>query len=84
MDNAISFEDLAIRNQAGILTPEKLAILKRVFDAICHEFNIPVAAKSERNDLAQKILNAASTIEYEPLLLVYVRNAVEKYRMYRR
>jgi hypothetical protein len=84
MDKAISFEDLAIRNQAGILTQEKLATLKRVFDAICHEFKIPLAAKAERNDLAQKILNAAGTIEYEPLLLVFARNAVSKYRMYRR
>jgi hypothetical protein len=80
MGALISFEDLAIRNQAGILTPEKLATLKRVFDAICQEFKIPPAAKSERNDLAQKILAAAATIEHEPLLLVFARNAVAKYR----
>jgi hypothetical protein len=80
MDTLISFEDLAIRNQTGILTPEKLATLRRVFDAICEEFKIPLAAKSERNDLAHKILNAAGTIEHEPLLLVFARNAVAKYR----
>ena len=80
MNSLISFEDLAIRNQAGILTPAKLATLKRVFDAICEEFRIPLAAKSERNDLAHNILTAAGTIEHESLLLVFARNAVAKYR----
>ena len=80
MDSLVSFEDLAIRNHAGSLTPEKLAALRRVFDAICEEFKIPLAAKSERNDLAHKILTAAGTIEYEPLLLIFARNAVAKYR----
>lgn len=84
METAINFEDLAIRNHAGILSSEKLATLKRVFDAICHEFKIPLAAKTERNDLAQKILTAAGIIEHEPLLLVFARNAVAKYRKYRR
>ena len=50
MDTLISFEDLAVRNQAGILTPAKLATLKRVFYAICEEYKIPLAAKGERND----------------------------------
>ena len=80
MDSLTSFEDLAIRNHAGNLTPEKLAALRRVFDTICEEFKIPLAAKTERNDLAHKILTAAGTIEYEPLLLIFARNAVAKYR----
>jgi hypothetical protein len=80
MDILANFEDLAVRNQTGNLTPEKLATLRRVFDAICEEFKIPLSAKSERNDLAHKILTAAGTIEYEPLLLIFARNAVAKYR----
>ena len=79
MDCLVSFEDLAICNQAGILTPAKLATLKRVFDTICEEYKIPLAAKSERNDLAHKILTAAGTIEHESLLLIFARNAVAKY-----
>ena len=78
--DTLSFEDLAIRNQAGYLPRAKLATLKRVFDAICEEYKIPLAAKSERNDLAHKILTAAGTIEHESLLLVFARNAVAKYR----
>lgn len=45
---------------------EKMAALKRVFDAICHEFKIPLAAKSERNNLAYNVLAAAQNIEHEP------------------
>ena len=80
MDTLASFEDLAVRVQTGNLTPEKLATLRRVFDAICEEFKIPLSAKSERNDLAYKILTAAGAMEYEPLLLIFARNAVAKYR----
>ena len=80
MDTLVRFEDLASRNHTGSLTPEKLAALRRVFEAICEEFKIPLSAKSERNDLAHKILTAAGTIEYEPLLLIFARNAVAKYR----
>ena len=80
MDTLAGFEDLAVRVQTGNLTPEKLATLRRVFDAICEEFKIPLSAKSERNDLAHKILTAAGTIEHESLLLVFARNAVAKYR----
>jgi hypothetical protein len=49
-------------------------------EAICEEYKIPLAAKSERNDLAQKILTAVGTIEHESLLLVFARNAVAKSR----
>lgn len=80
MDPLVSFEDLAIRNQAGILTPAKLATLKRVFDGICDECKMPLTAKAERNDLAHKLLTAASTIEHESLLLAFARDAVSNYR----
>ena len=80
MSNHITFEDLAVRNQAGFVSPEKLSTLKRVFDAICHEAAIPVEAKIERNDLAHKLITASSTAEDETLLMVFARNAVNNYR----
>lgn len=79
MDSKLRLEN-GIASQRFIVTAEKLATLKRVFDAICHEFKIPLAAKSERNDLANKIWIAAKTIEHEPLLLIFARNAVASYR----
>ena len=80
MSNQITFEDLAIRNETGFVSAEKLSTLKRVFDAVCEEAAIPVGAKSERNDLAHKLLNASSTAENESLLMVFARNAVSNYR----
>jgi hypothetical protein len=41
----------ALENVA-MLKPEKLAMLKRVFDEICLEATIPVEAAAERNALA--------------------------------
>ena len=78
--NNITFEDLAVRNQAGFISPEKLSMLKRVFDAMCAEAAIPAGAKSERDDLAHKLITASSTAEDEALLLVFARNAVNNYR----
>lgn len=80
MDNLNSFDHPIPNETAATLTPEKLAALKRVFDLICQEYKIPLAAKSERNYLAHKILTAATTIEHEPLLLIFARNAVARYR----
>jgi hypothetical protein len=80
MSTPITFEDLAIRNQAGIFSPEKLSTLKRVFDTLCLEAAIPMGAKSERNALAHKLVMAASTAEDESLLMVFGRNAVSNYR----
>ena len=80
MNTPLTFEDLAIRNQAGFFSPEKLATLKRVFDTVCLEASIPEGASNERNELAHKLLMAANTAEHESLLLVYARNAVSNLR----
>jgi hypothetical protein len=80
MNKHITFEDLAVRNQAGFFSPEKLSTLKRVFDTVCEEAAIPVGTKSERNDLAMKLITAASIEEHESLLLVFARKAVANYR----
>lgn len=80
MDTHITVEDLAIRNEAGVISPERLSTLKRVFDTVCQEAAIPVDAKNERNDLAHKLIVASSTAEEESLLLVLARNAVANYR----
>jgi hypothetical protein len=80
MNTHITWEDLAIRNHAGIFCPEKLSTLKRVFDKVCLEASIPLGAMSERNALAYKLLVAANTSEDESLLMVFGRNAVSSYR----
>lgn len=80
MHTPITVDDLVSRN----MNPEKLETLRRVFDAVCEEAAIPESAKSERNDLAEKLLTAGVTAgdtpEYETLLLTYARRVVARYR----
>ena len=80
MNAPFTLDDLASRN----MNPEKLETLRRVFDAVCEEAAIPESAKSERNELAEKLLTAAVTVgdtpEYETLLMTYARRVVAHYR----
>ena len=80
MNAPFTLDDLVTRN----MSPEKLAILQHVFDAVCEEAVIPEGAKSERNELAEKLLTASVTIEetpeYESLLMTYARRVVAPYR----
>ena len=63
MTNHLSFEDLAVRKEPGVVSPEKLSTLKRVFDTICQEAAIPVGAKDERDALAHKLKLTSSLPE---------------------
>jgi hypothetical protein len=80
MNAPFTLDDLASRN----MNPEKLDTLRRVFDAVCVEAAIPESAKSERNELAEKLLTAGVTVgdtpEYETLLMTYARRVVAHYR----
>ena len=80
MNAPFTLDDLASRN----MNPEKLEALRRVFDAVCEEAAIPENAKSERNELAEKLLTAGVTVgetpEYETLLMTYARRVVAHYR----
>lgn len=80
MPTPFTMEDLVSRN----INPEKLEALRRVFDAVCEEAAIPESAKSERNDLADKLLTAGISVgetpEYETLLMTYARRVVAHYR----
>ena len=69
-----------ISKLAAFHSPEKLTLLKRVFDATCQEAAIPQNAKAERNNLAEKLLAAAIGVELEPELLLAARKAVAAYR----
>ena len=75
-----TLEDLAVRTEAGVISPEKLSTPKRIFDTVCKEVAIPPGAESERSNLAQKIINAANTTEEESLLLVFARRAAQNMR----
>lgn len=80
MNAPFTLDDLASRN----MNPEKLETLRRVFETVCVEAAIPEGAKSERNELAEKLLTAGVTVgetpQYETLLLTYARRVVAHYR----
>ncbi len=80
MNAPFTLDDLASRN----MNPEKLETLRRIFETVCQEAAIPEGAKSERNELAEKILaagiSAGETPQYETLLLTYARRVVSHYR----
>lgn len=65
---------------AGYHSPEKLALLKRVFDAACEEGKIPLAAKAKRTELAETLLAAAIEVDREPELLLLARKSMGTYR----
>ena len=69
-----------INKLAAYHSPEKLTLLKRVFDTTCQEAAIPQNAKAERNNLAEMLLAAAIGVELEPDLLLAARKAVAAYR----
>ena len=73
-------ENIAIHKMASYLSPEKLVLLKRVFDTSCEEAAIPQDAKAERNHLAQTLLTAGLTVDRESELLAAARKAVASYR----
>ena len=80
MNAPFTLDDLATRN----MNPEKLAALQRVFDTVCVEAAIPEGARSERNELAEKLLTAGISVgetpQYETLLMTYARRMVAHYR----
>jgi hypothetical protein len=76
MNAPFTLDDLVSRK----MNPEKLATLQHVFETVCVEAAIPEDAKSERSQLAEKLLTAGvsvgETTHYESLLLTYARRVV--------
>jgi hypothetical protein len=81
MNMRFAVEDAAVRRQAGYVSPERLATLKMIFEAVCAEAAIPSDAKGERNALATRLLAAGETIDSEMMLVVTAMKAVADYRL---
>jgi hypothetical protein len=81
MNERFAVEDAAVRRQAGYVSPERLATLKMIFEAVCNEAAIPSDAKGERNALATRLLAAGETVESEMMLVVAAMKAVSDYRL---
>ena len=72
-----SFSKLA---DGSFYRPEVMATLKRIFDLICKEAEIPVNATAERNWLARQMLVAWSTNPDGAGLIHAAGKAVADYR----
>jgi hypothetical protein len=65
-----AFEEAVVRHQAVAYSPERLAMLKNIFETVCDEAAIPADARSDRDALANKILIASETITSEMVLVL--------------
>jgi hypothetical protein len=81
MNEPFTIENAAVRRQAGYFSPERLATLKMIFEAVCDEAAIASDAKGERDVLATKLLDAGETVESEMMLIVTAMKAVADYRL---
>ena len=73
------FESIATR-YSRVFDPEKMAMLKRVFDKVCKDAGIFDDATNEREALASNILSAAMAEPIESLLVDSGHAAVAKFR----
>ena len=70
--------EIGLRKDAGFVNPVKLAMLKRVYDAICAEAAIQTTA--ERNALAERLVTVSGIMDDESQLLGFARKALAEYR----
>ena len=77
MSRFLTPQSVAARPDAGYFSPEKLVMLKRIFDAACKEASI--TAKDERDAIAIKLLVASKTIDDEVSLIVVMKDAIASY-----
>jgi hypothetical protein len=80
MNVPFKFEDVAMRTADGYVSPEKLSMLKRVFDVVCDETHIPADRTEMRDTIAKRIMMIADTIDSEAMLIAFATQAVKDYR----
>jgi hypothetical protein len=78
MSKVLTPESVATRPDASYFSPEKLAMLKRIFDAACKEASI--TATDERDAIAIELLVASKTSDDEATLIAVVKEAIAGYQ----
>lgn len=78
MSRFLTPQSVAARPDGSYFSPEKLAMLQRIFDAACKDASI--VAKVERDAIAIKLLAASKSIDDEAGLIVVVKDAIAQYR----
>ena len=80
MTTKFTLESIALREDASYFSPEKLALLKRIFDLACEEAEIPSDAKDKRDELAIRMLVASKITEDEPSLIAFAQKVIAEFR----
>lgn len=81
MNEPFTVKNAAVRRQAGFISPERLATLKMIFEAVCDEAAIAGDAEGERDALATRLLIAGETTASEMMLVLAAMKAVSDYRL---
>lgn len=71
-------ESIFARPDSGYYSPEKLTLLKRIFENACKDAGI--TEKAIQDDLAIKLLLAGKTFEDEDRLIKLMKNAIANLR----
>ena len=74
MSKILTPESVATRPDAGYFSPEKIAMLKRIFDAVCKEHGI--VAKDYRDALAVNLLVASKLNDDESALVAFLKRKI--------
>ena len=78
MSKVLTPESVATRPDASYFSPEKLAMLKRIFDSVCMEQRI--VSKEHRDKLAANLLMASKHVDDEATLIAIMKNDIASYR----
>jgi hypothetical protein len=78
MSKVLTPENVATRPDASYFSPERLAMLKRIFDAVCKEENI--VSDEQRDELAANLLEAGKFTCDEKTLIAVIKYDIAGYR----
>lgn len=73
-----SRESILARPDSGFYSPDKLTLLKRVFENACNDAHI--TEKPLRDELAKKLLIAGKDFEDEDRMIMFMKKATAQLR----
>ena len=73
-----SKEGISARPDSGYYSPEKLTLLKRIFDNACNTAGI--IEQGERDSIVDGLLVAGKTFRNEDSLIEFTKKAITKFR----
>ncbi|HUQ35357.1 MAG TPA: hypothetical protein VM144_03170 [Aestuariivirga sp.] len=78
MSKVLTPESVATRLDASYFSPERLAMLKRIFDAVCKDEKI--VSEEQRDELAVNLLEAGKFTSDERTLISVMKYDIAGYR----